>query len=65
MKIPNKRDLQQTAFNHPSDIDFQDFLSLYKNYTANTYSFFVIDTTFASGNSLRFKEKIKINHGNL
>ena len=24
MKIPNKRQLQQIAFNHPSDIDFQE-----------------------------------------
>ena len=26
MKIPNKREIQQTAFNHSSDIDFQDLL---------------------------------------
>ena len=25
MKIPNKRELQQTALNHSSDIDFKDF----------------------------------------
>ena len=25
MKIPSKRELQQIAFNHSSDIDFQDF----------------------------------------
>ena len=25
MKTPNKRELQQTAFNHSSDIEFQDF----------------------------------------
>ena len=29
MKIPNKQELQQIAFNHPSDIDFQDFMNLY------------------------------------
>ena len=26
MKIPNERKLQQIAFNHSSDIDFQDFM---------------------------------------
>ena len=26
MKIPNKQELQQTAFNHSSDIDFLDFM---------------------------------------
>ena len=30
MKIPNKRELQQIAFSHSSDIDFQDFMNLYK-----------------------------------
>ena len=32
MKIINKKELQQIAFNHSSDIDFQDFMNLYKNY---------------------------------
>ena len=31
MKIPNKRELEQIAFNHSPDIDFQDFANLYKN----------------------------------
>ena len=30
-KIPNEEELQQIAFNHLSDIDFQDFMNLYKN----------------------------------
>ena len=30
MKIPNKQELQQIAFNHSSDINFQDFMNLYK-----------------------------------
>ena len=30
MKIPNKRELQQIAFNYSSDIDSQDFMNLYK-----------------------------------
>ena len=39
MKIPNKRELQQTAFNHSSDIDFKDFMNLYRKCTAKPYSF--------------------------
>ena len=35
MKISKKRKLQQTAFNHSSDIDFQDFMNLYKNVLQN------------------------------
>ena len=29
MKIPNKRELQQIALNHSSDIDFKDFMKIY------------------------------------
>ena len=51
MKIPNKRELQQLAFNHSSNIDFQDFMNLFKKCTSKPYSFLVIDTTLASDNS--------------
>ena len=30
MKIPNKRELQQIALNHSCDIDFKDFMNIYK-----------------------------------
>ena len=50
MKIPNKRELQQISFNHSSDIDFQDFMNLYKKCTAKPYSCLVIDTTLPSDN---------------
>ena len=33
MKIPNKRELQQIALNHSSDIDFKDFMKIYKKCT--------------------------------
>ena len=58
MKIPNKRELKQIAFNHSSDFDFQDFMNLYKKYTAKPYSFLVIDTTLASDNSSRFSKNL-------
>ena len=58
MKIPNKRELQQIAFNHSSDIDFQDFVNLYKICTAKPYSFLVIDASLASDNDLRFRKNL-------
>ena len=58
MKIPNKRELRQIAFNHSSDIDFQDFMNLHKKCTAKPYSFLVIDTTLASDNSLRLRKNL-------
>ena len=58
MKIPNKRELQQIAFNHSSDIDFQDFMNLYKKCTVKPYYVFVSDTTLASDNSSRFRKDL-------
>ena len=57
-KIPNKRELQQIAFNHSSDIDFQDFMNLYKKCTTKPYSFLVIDTTLSSDNFSRFRKNL-------
>ena len=38
MKILNKRELQQFALNHSSDIDSKDFMEMYKKCTAEPYS---------------------------
>ena len=58
MKIPNKRELQQIAFNDSSYIDFLDFINLYKKFTLESYSFLVIDNTLPSDNSLRFRKNL-------
>ena len=60
MKDENKKELRQIAFNHLSDIEFQDFINLYKRYNSNPYSFLVIDTTLASGNQFQ-KESFRNN----
>ena len=39
-KVPNKRELQQTAINHLSDINIKDFANIYKKCTNEPYSFF-------------------------
>ena len=58
MKISNKRELQEIAFNHLSVIDFQD-LNFFKECAAKSYYFFlVIDTTLASSNSSRFRKNL-------
>ena len=57
MKIPKKRELQQIAINHSSDIDFKDFVKIYKKCLDKPYSFLVNDTTLASDNALRFRKK--------
>ena len=42
MTIPNERELQQIALNHPSDIDFKDFMKTYKTCTPEKYLFWVM-----------------------
>ena len=39
MKIPNKRELEQIGLSHSSDIDFKDFMKIYKKCTNESYSF--------------------------
>ena len=58
LKIPNKRELQQIALNHSSDIDFKDFIKIYKKCTAKPYSFLVNDTTLPSDDPLRFSKNL-------
>ena len=58
MKIPNKRELQQTALNHLSDIVFKDFMQIYKKYTTEPYFFLVNDTTLPSDDPLRFRKNL-------
>ena len=55
MKIPNKRELQQIAVNHSSDMGFRDFMNFYKKCT---YIFLFIYTTVASDNPLRFRNNL-------
>ena len=45
MKIHNKRELQQIAINHSADIDYKDFMKIYKKCTSKQYSFLTIDST--------------------
>ena len=61
MKIPNKRELQQIALNYSSDIDFKDFINIYKKCTAKPYPFLVNDATLPSNDSFKVqKESFKI-----
>ena len=58
MTIINKRELQQIAVSHLSDIDFKDFIKIYKKCTNIPFSFLVNDTTLASDNPLRFRKNL-------
>ena len=62
MKIPNKREFQQIATNHLSDINTKDFIKVYKKCTDKPYSFLVIDTTLPSDDPLRFRKNFNNNN---
>ena len=65
IEIPNKRELQQIASNHLSDIDFKDFMKLYKDYTKEPCFFLVNDTILSTNNPLRFRKKDVLPEKNL
>ena len=58
MKIPNKREIKEIAYNHSSDIEFKDLRNLYKKCTVKPYSFLVTDATLVSDNPSRFRKNL-------
>ena len=60
MKINNKRELQNIAINHSSDMDYKDFMKIYRECTKEPFSFLTIDTTLPASDPLRFR-KILLN----
>ena len=39
MKINNRKELQNIAINHSADIDYKDFVKIYRGFTKKPYSF--------------------------
>ena len=58
MKINNRKELQNIAINHSADIDYNDFVRIYRECTRKPYSFFSIDTTLPESDSLRFRNNL-------
>ena len=44
-KLNSKRELQNIAINHSADIDYKDFIKIYRNCTKEPFNFLTIDTT--------------------
>ena len=58
VKINNKRELQNIAINHSADINYKDFIKIYRECTKEPYKFLTIDTTLPSTNPLRFRKNL-------
>ena len=56
MKIHNKRELRNIAINHSADIDYKDFLKIYRNCTKEPYSFLTVDTTLPANDPMKFRK---------
>ena len=64
MKINNRIELQKIAINHSADIDYNDFVKIYREYTRKPYSLLTIDTTLPANDSLRFKKNLLLSYKN-
>ena len=58
MKINSRKELQNTAINHSADIDYKDFIKIYRECTKEPFNFLITDTTLPASNPLRFGKKL-------
>ena len=56
MNINSKRELQNIAINHFSDIDYKDLIKIYRE--CSRKPFLTIDTVLSASNPLRFRKKL-------
>ena len=58
MKINNKRGLQNIAIKLSADIDYKDFMKIYREYIKEPFNFLTTDTTLPASNPLRFRKNV-------
>ena len=58
MKINIKRELQNIAINHFANIDYTDFMNIYRKCTKEPYNFLLIDTTLPASDPLKFRKNL-------
>ena len=56
MKINNREKLQNIAINHSANIDYKDFMEIYRECTKEPFNFLTIDTMLLASNPLRFRK---------
>ena len=68
IKINNTRKLQLIiaviAVNHSADIDYKDFMKIYRESTKEPNSLLTIDTTLPAGDPLRLRKDLLPSHEN-
>ena len=61
MRISNRKELQNIAITHSADIDYNDFMRIYRECTEEPCSFLTIDTTlFLMEQNIFLQEYFKV-----
>ena len=60
MRINNKRELENIERSHSADIDYKDFVKIYRKCTKEPFSFSTIDTTLPASDPLRYRKNLLI-----
>ena len=58
MKINNRRELQNIATDHSADIDYKNFMKIYRECTKETFYFLTINTTLPASDPLKFRKNL-------
>ena len=58
MKINSKNELQNIGINYSADIDYNDFMKIYRECTKEPHTFLAIDTTLPASDPLRFRKNL-------
>ena len=58
VKINNEKELQNISDTHPTNIDYQGFIKIYRECTKKPYNLLTIDTTLTDSDPLRFRKNL-------
>ena len=58
MKINNRKELQNIEINYSADIDYKDFMKIYRECTKEPSNCLTIDTTLPASDPLRLKKNL-------
>ena len=64
MNINHQKELQNIEINHSPDIDYKNFMKIYREYTKEPYSFLTIDITLPASDPLRFRKDLLLSYKN-
>ena len=62
MKINNRKELQNIAINHSADIDYKDFMKIYRECTKEPFSCLTIYTNLPVSDPLRFRKNLFLSY---